>query len=144
MRLTPWVSTGSFGSFGNGGGATVALVRVLIVDDQELFRKAASAVVRESEGFVLVGSVATGEESIPAAQWLRADLVLMDVSLPGIDGFESTRRLRARGAAPVVVLLSTHDAGEFGDDVHECGATAYLAKSALGPETLASVWASSA
>ena len=119
----------------------MALVRVLIVDDQELFRKAASAVVRESEGFLLVGSVATGEESISAAQQLRADLVLMDVNLPGIDGFESTRRLRALGASPVVVLLSTHDEDEFGDDVQRCGAAAYLAKSVFGPETLASVWA---
>jgi DNA-binding NarL/FixJ family response regulator len=129
---------------GNGGGAAVALVRVLIVDDQELFRKAASAVVQETEGFVLVGSVATGEESIPAARQLWADLVLMDVNLPGIDGFESTRRLHALGAAPVVILLSTHDEGEFGDDVQDCGAAAYVAKSAFGPETLASVWANSA
>jgi DNA-binding NarL/FixJ family response regulator len=122
----------------------VALVRVLIVDDQELFRKAASAVVQESEGFMLVGSVATGEESIAAAQQLRADLVLMDVNLPGIDGFESTRRLRALCAPPVVALLSTHDAEEFGDDVRACGAAAYLVKSAFGPETLASAWAGSA
>ena len=122
----------------------MALVRVLIVDDQELFRKAASAVVQESEGFLLVGSVPTGEESIAAARLLQADLVLMDVNLPGIDGFESTRRLRALGRPPVVVLLSTHDADEFGDDALHCGATAYLAKSAFGPATLASAWASSA
>jgi DNA-binding NarL/FixJ family response regulator len=68
----------------------------------------------------------------------------MDISLPGIDGFESTRRLRALGAAPVVVLLSTHDEGEFGNDVQDCGAAAYLAKSAFGPDTLASAWAGSA
>lgn len=122
----------------------MALVRVLIVDDQEVFRRAASAVVRESDGFVLVGSVATGEESIAAARQLRADLVLMDVNLPGIDGFESTRRLRALGGSPIVILLSTHDAKEFGDDVQRCGAAAYLAKSAFGPETLASVWAGAA
>lgn len=143
MRLAPWASLGLPGSVGLGGDAAVALVRVLIVDDQELFRRAASAVVRESVGFVLVGSVATGEDSISAAQRLQADLVLMDVSLPGIDGLEAARRLRALSAPPVVVLLSTHDADEFGDDVRACGAAAYLAKSEFGPGMLSSVWAGS-
>ena len=144
MRLAPWASAWLHGNVGDGGGAAVALVRVLIVDDQELFRRTASAVVRESEGFEHVGSVATGEESAAAAQQLHADLVLMDVNLPGIDGFESTRRLRGLDAPPVVVLISTHDAEEFGEDVRRCGAAAYLAKSAFGPETLLSVWAGSA
>ena len=69
-------------------------VRVLVVDDQALFRRVMSAVVDETEGFVLVGCAASGEESIVTAGVLRPDLVLMDVNLPGIDGMEATRRLR--------------------------------------------------
>ena len=82
-------------------------IRVLVVDDQEPFRRAMAAVVDETHGFVVVGSVASGEESLQAASELRPDLVLMDVHLPGIDGVEASRRLTAAPGGPVVVLLST-------------------------------------
>jgi CheY-like chemotaxis protein len=117
-------------------------VRVLVVDDQAVFRRVMSAVVDETEGFVLVGSAASGEESIATAGVLRPDLVLMDVNLPGIDGMEATRRLRAdTTAAAAVVLLSTYDEDDWDGQVQECGAVAYIAKSAFGPDRLTAVWA---
>jgi CheY-like chemotaxis protein len=85
--------------------APVGPVRVLVVDDQALFRRVMGAMVDETEGFVLVGCAASGEESIVSAGVLRPDLVLMDVNLPGIDGMEATRRLRAHPTAAAVVLL---------------------------------------
>jgi DNA-binding NarL/FixJ family response regulator len=119
----------------------MAPVRVLVVDDQALFRRVMSAVVDETDGFVLVGSAATGEESIVTAGALRPDLVLMDVNLPGIDGMEATRRLRADTTGAVVVLLSTYDEDDWDGQVQQCGATAYVAKSAFGPDRLTEVWA---
>jgi DNA-binding NarL/FixJ family response regulator len=119
----------------------VSQVRVLVVDDQALFRRLMSAVVEETEGFVLVGSAASGEESIVTAGLLRPDLILMDVNLPGIDGMEATRRLRADTPAAAVILLSTYDEDDWDGQAQECGAVAYLAKSAFGPETLTAVWA---
>lgn len=116
-------------------------VRVLIVEDQSLFRRAMRAVVDVTEGFVVVGCVGSGEESLVAAGTLRPDLVLMDVNLPGIDGMEATRRLRTGGTATAVVLLSTYDEDDWDGQVQECGAVAYVAKSAFGPERLAAVWA---
>jgi DNA-binding NarL/FixJ family response regulator len=116
-------------------------VRVLIVDDQRLFRRVMSAVVEETEGFVVVGCAASGEESLTAAGTLRPDLVLMDVNLPGIDGMETTRRLRCDATAPAVVLLSTYDEEDWGGQAQECGAVAYVPKSAFGPDRLAAVWA---
>ena len=74
----------------------MAEVRVLIVDDQEPFRRAMAAVVGETDGFVVVGSASSGEESLRMAATLRPDLVLMDVALPGIDGIEATGRPPAR------------------------------------------------
>ena len=115
-------------------------VRVLIVDDQALFRRVMSAVVDETEGFVLVGCAASGEESIVAARVVRPDLILMDVNLPGIDGMEATRRLREETTAATVVLLSTYDEDDWDGQAEECGAVAYVAKSAFGPDTLAAVW----
>ena len=117
-------------------------VRVLVVDDQDAFRRVMSAVVDETEGFVLVGCAASGEESILAAGVLRPDLILMDVNLPGIDGMEATRRLRADTAAAAVVLLSTYDEDDWDGQAQESGALAYVAKSAFGPDRLSEVWAS--
>ena len=115
-------------------------IRVLVVDDQEPFRRAMAAVVDETQGFVVVGSVASGEESLQAASELRPDLVLMDVHLPGIDGVEASRRLTAAPGGPVVMLLSTYDQDQF--DLIGSGAACYLAKAAFGPDELSAAWAS--
>ncbi len=116
-------------------------VRVLVVDDQAVFRRVMSAVVDETEGFVLVGCAASGEESIATAGVLRPDLVLMDVNLPGIDGMEATRRLRTGTTTAAVVLLSTYDEDDWGGQAQQCGAIAYVRKSTFGPDRLTAVWA---
>lgn len=116
-------------------------IRVLVVDDQALFRRVLGAVVEETAGFVLVGCAASGEESIVAAGALRPDLILMDVNLPGIDGMEAARRLLVGRTAAAVVLMSTYDEDDWDGQAQECGAAAYVAKSAFGPERLRAVWA---
>jgi DNA-binding NarL/FixJ family response regulator len=117
----------------------VSVVRVLVVDDQEPFRNAMSAVVEETDGFDVVGAVASGEESVTAVADLHPDLVLMDVNLPGIDGIEATRLIRLAGSgAPVVVLLSTYDEDEF--DHLGSGAAAYVPKGSFGPDRLVQEW----
>jgi DNA-binding NarL/FixJ family response regulator len=120
----------------------VHAVRVLVVDDHEAFRRVAAAVVEATDGFVVAGSVGTGEESLIAAAAVHPDLVLMDVNLPGLDGLDATRRLRSAANPPVVILLSTYDEDDFGAQAAESGAAAYIAKSAFGTERLAAVWAS--
>ena len=112
-------------------------VRVLVVDDQEPFRLAAAAVVAATDGFQLVGSAASGEASLAAVAELQPDLVLMDIHLPGIDGVESTRQIRAQQPAVRVLLLSSHDSYDAG----ECGALGYLPKRILSPSRLQGVWA---
>jgi CheY-like chemotaxis protein len=114
-------------------------LRVLVVDDQETFRRAMSAVVDETEGFIVVGSAGSGEESLAMATELLPDLVLMDVNLPGIDGIEAARRLRAGPRPPVVILLSTYDEDQF--DLAGSGAASYIAKAAFGPDRLSEAWA---
>lgn len=123
-----------------GDRSAVAEVRVLIVDDQEPFRRAMAAVVEETDGFVVVGDADTGEAALESAAALSPDLVLMDVNLPGIDGVEAARRLRGWPAPPVVLLLSTYDedAGEV--FVAESGAAGYVTKSAFGPDRLEAAW----
>lgn len=113
-------------------------VRVLVVDDQERFRRAVRAVVEATPGFEVVGAVGSGEASLVAAGEVLPDLVLMDVQLPGIDGIEATRRLTSEVPHPVVVLLSTYDADEL--DPSGCGAAAYVGKAEFGPDRLVQVW----
>jgi CheY-like chemotaxis protein len=118
----------------------VPYVRVLIVDDLEPFRQAASAVVGATPGFVVVGTAVDGEESLAAVDEQRPDLVLMDVNLPGIDGLEATRRIRSREDAPVVVLLSTYEFSDIGGEAFSCGARAYLTKAEFDSDWLRQVW----
>jgi DNA-binding NarL/FixJ family response regulator len=119
----------------------VAPVRVLIVDDQEPFRRAAATVVDLTEPFLVVGAVDSGEGCLAAVPALLPDLVLMDVSLPGIDGIEAARRIADLPHPPVVVLVSTHPEDDLRDALRSCGAAAYIAKSAFGPDRLSAAWA---
>ena len=119
----------------------MARVRVLIVDDQVPFRRAAQAVVECTDSFEVIGAVATAEDALDAVVELDPGLVLMDVNLPGIDGVEASRRLRISHPSVRVILLSSYDQAEFADLTADCGAAAYLPKSAFGPERLEEVWA---
>ncbi|WP_256855695.1 response regulator [Ornithinimicrobium cryptoxanthini] len=116
-------------------------VRVLLVDDQPRYMQALASVVGETVGFTVVGQAGTGEECLRLAPTLRADLVLLDVNLPGLDGVEVARRLRGGDAPPVVVLLSTYDEEAGERFVVESGANAYVTKSAFAPELLTRMWA---
>ncbi len=121
----------------------VTAVRVLLVDDQETYLRAMTAVVQETPGFEVVGRATSGEEAVDLAERLRPDLVLLDVNLPGIDGLETTRRLRTLQPAVVVLLLSTYD-DEAGESfVAESGAAGYVTKAAFGPDRLAAAWTGS-
>jgi DNA-binding NarL/FixJ family response regulator len=116
-------------------------VRVLVVDDREPFRRAAAEVIRLTDPFVLVGWVCSGEECLAVLPDLGPDLVVLDVGLPGMDGVETARRLSSLPGRPAVMLVSTYDESEFGGQVAECGALAYVPKAAFGPATLSAVWA---
>ena len=112
-------------------------VRVLIVDDQETFLRAMRAVVRATDGFVLVGEARSAEESLEAAETLVPDLVLMDVHLPGMDGIEATRLLTASSRGPVVLLLSTYPA----DQLMRLRAARRRTESHLRTDLLLAAWA---
>ena len=115
-------------------------VRVLVVDDQAPFRRAAKAVCLMTPGFEVAGEAASGEEAVTAADELNPDLVLMDVCLPGIDGIEATRRLRVDHPDAVVALVSTYQIDDLPAGWQSCGAVGFLAKDALGPDTLLELW----
>ena len=114
---------------------------VLIVDDQAPFRVAAAAVVEATPGFRVVAVAGSGEEAVLLAPRLHPDLVLMDVQLPGVDGWEATRLLRSLPTPPVVVVLSGTDVGDTEDLIASSGALCYVPKAAFGPQGLSRAWA---
>jgi DNA-binding NarL/FixJ family response regulator len=119
-------------------------VHVLICDDQGTFRAVAREVVNATHGFEVVGEAETGEDSVVAAGRLHPDLVLMDVHLPGIDGLEASRRIRAEHPEVAVLLLSTYDPEDFAPRIAGSGAIAFISKAAFGPDGLAEAWARAA
>jgi DNA-binding NarL/FixJ family response regulator len=108
---------------------------LLIVDDHPGFRLLARRLL-EAGGFEVVGEAADGRSAVAIARELRPDLVLLDVQLPDIDGFEVTARLAAGEVATVVVLTSTRDRGDYGERVIQSGARGFIPKAELSGAAL--------
>jgi DNA-binding NarL/FixJ family response regulator len=109
---------------------------VLIVDDHRPFRSSARQLL-EAEGFNVVGEAADGREAIAAAQRLEPDLILLDVHLPDLDGFEVAARIAALGLRSAVVLTSSRPMGQYGSLVSESPARGFIPKEELSGGRLA-------
>jgi DNA-binding NarL/FixJ family response regulator len=120
---------------------TPKTVRVLIVDDQLPFREASRMVVEMTDGFDVSGEAETGEHAIALVEELKPDLVLMDVQMPGIDGIETTRRIMSALDPPVVIVMSTHESGDYVGMALAAGAVGFVPKSQFGLDTLDEMWA---
>ena len=119
----------------------MAPVRVLTVDDHATFRQAARAVVDATAGFENVGEATTGADGVAAAFRLHPDVVLMDVRLPDIDGYEAARRISPFLPAIVICLVSTAEEALHGESATRCGAAAVVRKQDLRPSVLEALWA---
>jgi two-component system invasion response regulator UvrY len=115
-------------------------VRVLIVDDQHPFRAVARTVIGMTAGFEVAAEAESGEAALAAVAADRPDLVLMDINLPGINGIEATRRIRADHPEVEVILLSTYSEADLPADAREVGALAYVHKEDLGPALIRDLW----
>jgi DNA-binding NarL/FixJ family response regulator len=108
---------------------------VLIVDDHPSFRSTARALL-EAEGFDVVGEAEDGAGAFEAVRRLRPEVVLLDVQLPDIDGFEVAARLTSNGNSPAVVLTSSRDVSEFGALVERSGARGFVPKAEISGAAL--------
>jgi DNA-binding NarL/FixJ family response regulator len=112
---------------------------VLIVDDSASFRWFARALL-DAEGFVVIGEADTGSAAVRAVGRLDPDVVLLDIALPDIDGFEVCARITGAGRArPAVVLTSSRDAQEYHGRLDACSARGFLPKASLTGVALAAV-----
>ena len=120
--------------------ATIGLVRltVLIVDDHAEFRESASALL-QAEGFTVIGEAADGDEAIAAVERLRPQVVLLDIQLPGLDGFAVAERLAAGPDPPRVVLISSREAAAYGPRLEAAAARGFIPKRELSGLALAAL-----
>jgi DNA-binding NarL/FixJ family response regulator len=107
-----------------------ATLTVVIVDDHPSFR-AVARMMLETDGFAVVGTEEDGESGVAGTLRLEPDIVLLDVELPDIDGFEVAARLREAGSAAAIVLASSRERADFGSLVEESGARGFLTKADL-------------
>ena len=108
---------------------------VVIADDHPSFRASARAIL-ESEGFEVIGEAEDGAGAIAAVDELAPDVLLLDVQLPDIDGFEVCRECGRNGGAPAVVLVSSRDACDYGGLIEQSGARGFIAKAELSGAAL--------
>lgn len=111
---------------------------VLIVDDHAGFRRSARRIL-ELDGYVIVGEAEDGHSAIEAANRLRPDIVLLDVNLPDLDGFEVARELAQQPGAPAIVLTSSHDREDFGDSLPSSRAAGFVPKGELSGAAVAAL-----
>ena len=111
---------------------------VVIVDDHEQFRASARAML-ESEGFAVVGEAQNAEEALDAVMRLRPDILLLDIQLPDLDGFEVAQRIAAGADRPATVLMSSRSAATYAVQLASTPACGFIAKVDLSGTALAAL-----
>ena len=114
-------------------------VRVALVDDQALVRSGLAMLIDSQPDLEVVAQASDGREAAASVAVAGADVVLMDVRMPGMDGIEATRALLRRPDAPRVVVLTTFDLDEHVMDAIQAGASGFLLKDAPPEELLAAI-----
>jgi DNA-binding NarL/FixJ family response regulator len=103
-------------------------LRILIVDDHEALRAGVRTVV-ESRGFEVCGEAANGQEALAKAIQLQPDLVILDITMPVLDGFSAAREITKRLPGVAILLLSMHESASMVNVAKSSGARGYVAKS---------------
>jgi DNA-binding NarL/FixJ family response regulator len=111
---------------------------IVVVDDHPTFR-ATARVLLEAEGFDVVGEAEDGASALEQVAALRPEVVLLDVQLPDIDGFEVAARLQRNGERSQIVLTSSRDAADFGSLVERSGARGFVPKDELSGAAIAAL-----
>jgi DNA-binding NarL/FixJ family response regulator len=114
-------------------------VRVLIADDHRLFAEALRAILGNDRRIDVVGLAASGDEAVEKAKELEPDVILMDISMPGLDGFEATRKIRAAQKDVRVLIVTGSDARQDVDAARTAGAAGYVTKDRIAAELIGAI-----
>ncbi|HEX9614675.1 MAG TPA: response regulator transcription factor [Bacteroidota bacterium] len=109
-------------------------LRILVVDDHAAFRQSLSEFLRSQAGIEVVGEATNGEEAVEKTLELRPDLVLMDVSMPTMSGYDATRIIKEQHPETRVVILSSHTGEVYRSAARESHADGYIEKNSMKNE----------
>lgn len=112
-------------------------LRVLLADDHQLFREGLSGILNAQPDFSVVGEAADGLEAVVKARLLQPDLIVMDISMPRMDGVEATRQIMGEQPDATIVMLTVRDEDENLFEAIKSGAQGYLLKTIRSRELLA-------
>lgn len=107
----------------------MAAIKVMIVDDHSLVREGLKAVFDQGKDIEVVGEAGSGEEAIDMVDSVKPDVILMDISMPGMNGIQATRLIREKNPAAKVVILTMLDQEGYVYEAIKAGATGYMLKS---------------
>ena len=109
-------------------------IKVMLVEDHHLVREGIRALLEEQGGFEVVGQAEDGSEAMQLAEALLPDVIVMDISMPNLNGLEATARLKSMDYPPQVIILSQHQREEYVAQALISGANGYLIKGAIADE----------
>ena len=113
--------------------------RILIVDDHAVVRRGVRALLEMQKGWEVVGEAQTGREGVDLARRLRPDIVVLDVSLPELNGLDAARQIRRESPQSEILVLTMHHSEELARDVLQAGARGYVLKSDADENLIAAV-----
>jgi DNA-binding NarL/FixJ family response regulator len=113
--------------------------RLLIVDDHEIFRRGLRALLEPSLEWQICGEAVDGIDAIEQCKLLKPDIVVLDVSMPRLNGLEAARLIRKETPEPRIVMITQHDSPQIRTAAIEAGAQAFVTKSAVGSELVSAL-----
>lgn len=115
------------------------MLRILIADDHEMIRGGLKSLLEAHEGWEVCGEAATGREAVQRCIALKPDIVVMDISMPDLNGLEATRRIRKECPKTEILVLTMHDSEQLVREVMRAGARSYILKGDAGTVLTAAV-----
>jgi len=118
---------------------TMKTLRILIADDHDLMRRGVKALLQAHPGWEVCGEAHTGREAVAKAEELKPDVVIMDISMPELNGVEAARRIRKVSPASEVLILSVHYSDQLIREILDAGVRGYMVKSDSDRELIVAV-----
>jgi len=114
-------------------------LRVLVADDHEVVRKGLCTLLQEQPGWVVAGEARDGREAVEKAREIKPDIIVMDISMPTLNGLEATRQISKGLPSVKVLILTMHESDSLIREVLDAGARGYLLKMDAGSDLIKAV-----